>query len=96
MKKNSSKVFKISKFTSLFFTGGLGGIDQFSNGEGGWSYYNPDAVLKVLDARMNPIHSVVHLAATGNQANPSASLPQLWSNQGHGQVCFLSFKGFIQ
>jgi hypothetical protein len=31
--------------------GGHGGTDQYTNGEGGWSYYNPDAVIRVLDVR---------------------------------------------
>ena len=38
---------------------------------------------------MNPTHSVVQLAATGSQGNTAASLPQLWTNQGHGQVQIL-------
>jgi hypothetical protein len=39
--------------------------------------------------RMTPTHSVVQLAATGSQGNTAASLPQLWTNQGHGQVQIL-------
>ena len=73
----------------FIFSGGHGGSDKFTNGEGGWSYYNPDAVIRVLDYRMYPTHSVVQLAATGSQGNTAASLPQLWTNQGHGQVQIL-------
>ncbi len=77
----------ISSFFLLTFLGGHGGVDHFSNGEGGWSYFNPDAVLRVLDVRMNPTHSVLQLSASGSQPNgAAASLPHLWTNQGQGQV----------
>ena len=37
--------------TTSFNPGGHGGDNAYENGAGGWSYYNPDQVLLVLDAR---------------------------------------------
>ena len=33
----------------LFILGGFGGSHSTMNGKGGWSYYNPDAVIKVIE-----------------------------------------------
>ena len=37
-----------------YFSGGDGGMHSSMNGQGGWSYYNPDAILKVIGPSVGP------------------------------------------
>ena len=65
------------------FVGGQGGNGGTDNGRGGWSYYNPEAVLRILNAGSE-------FAAVGRSQNIYRStLPQLWQHQGPGSVHIL-------
>ena len=62
------------------FIGGAGGTCETCNGYGGFSYYNPDAVVLVLDARseLTPKSDVTR--------RKTKDLPKLWKHQGPGFV----------
>ena len=42
----------IIAWTQIFIVGGAGGFSNTMNGKGGWSYYNPSSVLKVIGPNM--------------------------------------------
>ena len=70
------------------FIGGRGGADESSNGQGGWSYFNPEAVVLVLDARSEFAPSGAQIDEDVGILAPNG-LPKLWSNEGPGHVLIL-------
>ena len=67
------------------FIGGVGGTSETTNGLGGFSYYNPEAVKWVLDSRseMNP------KTRTRQDQIIKKDQPKLWQHQGPGFVYIL-------
>jgi hypothetical protein len=66
------------------FVGGLGGDEATANGRGGFSYFNPQGVVMVLD-------SAFELTPQGFSKNDDvkdkpAPLPKLWKHTGPGYV----------
>ncbi len=69
--------FHLLSYVSLF-QGGQGGNGNRSNGAGGWSFYNPGAVLAILDPDGRQRYALRHLAAKGEaqgQTGCSLNLP---------------------
>ena len=67
------------------FIGGAGGTSETTNGLGGFSYYNPEAVKLVLDSRdeMNP------KTRTRQDQIIKKEQEKLWQHQGPGFVYIL-------
>lgn len=67
------------------FVGGHGGQSEYDNGQGGFSYYNPEAVVLLLDAS-----SELTPKGMSQHGNPhqqrSLQMAKLWKNQGSGFV----------
>ena len=64
------------------FIGGHGGSNEEENGQGGYSFYNPEAVVLVLDSR-------TELSPKGGgrkNLNNQRIIPELWDHQGPGFV----------
>ncbi|TRY72569.1 hypothetical protein TCAL_00190 [Tigriopus californicus] len=57
------------------FVGGKGGDNDTQNGEGGWSYFNSEAVVKIL----SPSSAFRNAPARGD-------IPSTWKHRGAGQV----------
>ena len=64
------------------FIGGHAGMGEYDNGQGGYSFANPEAVMFVLDAHKEFSPSSGHLDKT-------QPLPKLWQNEGSGFVHIL-------
>ena len=71
---------KLYKWYALFL-GGHGGIGVESNGEGGFSYYNPEAVLLLLDSGLE--------FAPSSLNSREKRLAKLWKSSGPGFVHIL-------
>ena len=46
---SSVRIYSQVLFHLMFISGGFGGLDSTMNGKGGWSYYNPKSVIKVIE-----------------------------------------------
>ena len=75
---------KVKEHASGGVEGGNGGVGVEANGEGGFSYYNPEAVLLLLDSRLEfaPSSSVSH-------HRKNKRLAKLWKSNGPGFVHIL-------
>ena len=88
----------------MHFSGGTGGGNSSINGDGGWSYYNPEAVLKVIGPSVGPVkcsedeNSVLQTTNVRHSGDESLSkfldgtkeFPKLCKVIGDGMVQILS------
>lgn len=66
----------------LFLLGGSGGSGPYQNGLGGWSYYNPKAVVKILE---NWKQNYYRSGAAALSDSRSSTTP-IWKSRGPGRV----------
>ena len=77
------------------FIGGRGGEDMYSNGGGGWSWFNPESVLLMIDSRYvsSPSDQMVMPADFSSQASAQTAdksadeeMPRVFEHVGQGFV----------
>ena len=77
--------YLVDLWTSILNKGGNGGVGVEANGEGGFSYYNPEAVLLLLDSRLEFAPS----SSASHHHRKSKRLAKLWKSSGPGFVHIL-------
>ena len=71
------------------FISGQGGVDGSEYGSGGYSWFNPHAVLHLIDRR-NKIMTAPKLA---NTTLPAEAVMQTWKHLGQGKKKYINIRG---